>query len=284
MPGQTLRQRDISVAGVRSPVLEGGPDGPEAVVFVHGNPGSGRDWTALATAVSELARVVAPDMPGFGRADKPAHFEHTVERYARHLAGVLNGCGVQRAHLVLHDFGGPWGLTWAAANPEAFRSVVLIDTGVLPGYHWHVFARIWQTPLLGEAFQVGTSRWLFQTLIRASNPRLPREFLDGLYDDYDGGTRRAVLRLYRATPDLGALTGALAPRLRPLERPALVIWGARDSYLGAEYAERQREVFPAAEVAVLENSGHWPHADAPGRVRDLLTAFLRARIAPPTSA
>ncbi len=52
--------------------------------------------------------VIAPDMPGYGKADRPESFDYTVEGYARHLTGILEQLGVKRAHLVLHDFGGPW--------------------------------------------------------------------------------------------------------------------------------------------------------------------------------
>ena len=146
-----LRTGTIRVAGVRSPLIEAGPpDAEEAVVFVHGNPGSSLDWVDLAKRVGPFGRAVALDMPGFGRADKPADFEYTVEGYARHLDGALGRLGVRRAHLVLHDFGGPWGLQWAAEHPDQFASVVLINIGVMPEYRWHYLARIWRTPILAR--------------------------------------------------------------------------------------------------------------------------------------
>jgi pimeloyl-ACP methyl ester carboxylesterase len=169
MAGSALHERYVSVSGVRSPVLEGGGHGPEAVVFVHGNPGSSRDWRLFATAASEIARVLAVDMPGFGRADKPEGFDYTVAGYARHLAGVLDACEIRRAHLVLHDFGGPWGLTWAAQHPDAFCSVVLIDAGVLPGYQWHLVAQVWLTPVAGKSCR----RWpLVNCSTRSSRPSI----------------------------------------------------------------------------------------------------------------
>ena len=275
----TLRERSIEVNGVRSLVRESSGRQPEAVVFVHGNPGSSRDWSYLAEYVSSFARVVTLDMPGFGQADKPADFEYTVAGYARHLGGVLDALGVQRAHLVLHDFGGPWGLAWAAKHPDAFASAVLINTGALPGYRWHYMARIWRTPLLGELSQLIATRSGFHMLLKHGNPRgLPRDFVDGMYDDYDRGTRRAVLRLYRATSDPDRLTKELAAVLRPLARPALVIWGRKDPYIDVAYAERQRDVFPDARVVVLDQSGHWPYADDPETVRDAMLPFLREQV------
>ena len=112
-------------AGICSPVLHAGrPQATEAIVFVHGNPGSSRDWVDLIGHVAPFSRALAPDMPGFGQADKPADFDHTVAGYAKHLGTILDAEGVQRAHLVLHDFGGPWGLAWAADRPAPRKGVV----------------------------------------------------------------------------------------------------------------------------------------------------------------
>jgi pimeloyl-ACP methyl ester carboxylesterase len=120
-----------------------------------------------------------------------------------------------------------------------------------------------------------TTRAGFRLLLRRGNRRpLPRAFLDRLYDDFDRGTRAAVLRLYRSVADVGAAGDQLARELRPLDRPALVLWGRHDPYLRVEHAERQREAFPHAEVRVLERSGHWPFADDPAAVAIALRAFL----------
>ena len=277
MDGAILRQGDVRIARVRSPVLEGGPPtAEEAVVFVHGNPGSSRDWEDLAAKVSEFGRAVALDMPGFGRADKPEDFDYTVGGYARHLGAALAELGIRRAHLVLHDFGGPWGLAWAAAHPNEFASATLINTGLLLGYRWHYLARIWRTPVLGELFMATTTRPGFGLLLKHGNPRgLPRAFVDRMYADFDRGTRRAVLKLYRATNAPARLSLELAKTLRPLARPALVVWGKHDPYIPVQVAERQQKVFPDAQVVVLERSGHWPFADDPARVAAAVVPFLR---------
>jgi pimeloyl-ACP methyl ester carboxylesterase len=276
-----IRSRSVAVDGVRSPVLEAGAsDSPEAVVFIHGNPGTGHDWDFLLPRVSAFARVLAPDMPGFGGADKPRDFPYTVDGYARHLGGMLDQLGVRRAHLVLHDFGGGWGLAWALAHPEAFASVTLIDIGVLIGYRWHRYARIWRTPVLGELFQATATRWAFRQLIGRENPRLPREAVDRIFDQGRGWpTKRAVLRLYRATP--AGFAEALAPRFRELDPPALVVWGTEDAYLPVEQAERQREVFPRARIELLEGHGHWPFLEDPERVASLVVPFLHEQVGTP---
>lgn len=265
------------INGVRTPYrASGSKKAPEAVVFVHGNPGSGEDWESLMAQAGEFMRALAPDMPGFGRAEKPERFDYTVAGYADHLGEFLDQAGVERVHLVLHDFGGPWGLAWAAEHPRQVVSITLINTGALKGYRWHFAARIWRLPLVGELFQHAISETAFRALVnfRARRP-LPPDFVQRMYREYDAGTRRAVLRLYRATSDLAGLARRFSEALRALRCPALVIWGARDAFVPVRYAATQREVFPDAEIHLLPDSGHFPYADDPDAVAARLIPFLR---------
>lgn len=267
----------LAVGGTQTRLLQAGPtDAREAVVFVHGNPGSADDWEGLIGAAAGTGmRALATDLPDFGETVAPAGFDHSVPGYAAFLDEALQALGVERVHLVIHDFGGPIGLAWTAGHLDALASVTLIDIGVLPGYRWHRMARAWRTPVLGELIQATATRRAFRWLINREEPRgLPREFLDRMYDHYDRRTRRAVLELYRATDDPGSASAELIPEIAPRDVPALVIWGEHDAYLPSEYAARQRDAFPSAEVHVLPASGHWPFVDAPETVERLLVDFL----------
>jgi pimeloyl-ACP methyl ester carboxylesterase len=276
-----VSSRDVVVDGVRSLVRESGPrDAREAVVFVHGNPGSSEDWSELLGRVGGFARAVAPDMPGYGKADRPRRFEYTVEGYARHLGGLLRELGVERAHLVLHDFGGPWGLTWASTNVAAVASLTLVNIGLLEGYTWHKYARIWRTPVVGELFQLTATRGAFRMTMNADNPKpFPPAFLDRMFDDMDWGTKRAVLKLYRATSDFDGPVRAIADALRPRKLPAMVVWGKGDVFLPYRYAEEQRKYFGDTEVHVLDGCGHWPFVDEPEKVAGLVVPFLKRHVA-----
>jgi pimeloyl-ACP methyl ester carboxylesterase len=278
-PTQSRVERSSLLAGgTRTRLVQAGPaEASEAVVFIHGNPGSADDWVGLVgVAAAAGKRAAAFDLPDFGETVAPAGFEHSAPGYAAFVDQALAELGIERAHLVLHDFGGPIGLTWAAMHVEAIASITLIDTGLLPGYRWHSLARIWRTPVLGELFQATATRRAFRFLLNRNEPRgLPREFVEAMYDHYDRRTRKAVLALYRATDDPGGMSEALIGLFAEREIPALVIWGERDAYLPSSYAERQREAFPSADVHVLPVSGHWPFADAPETVERLLSEFLK---------
>ena len=209
-----VRVRELRVGGLRTPLREAGPpDASEAVVFLHGNPGSSADWEPLLAAAGRRWRAVAWDAPGFGHAASQVGFAQTVAAHAQFVGRALDALGIERAHLVAHDFGGPWGLTWAASDPDRFASAVLLGTGALPGYRWHALARLWRTPHAGELLMATTTRLGFRLLLRRGNPRgLPRPFVDRMYDDFD---RRHPSRRARALPlrpRRGRATASGSPR------------------------------------------------------------------------
>lgn len=272
-----VERSTLLVGGTRTRLVQAGlADAAEAVVFVHGNPGSADDWVRLAGAAGVAGRrAVAFDLPDFGETIAPDGFAHDVPAYATFVAEALQALGIERVHLVIHDFGGPIGLVWAMMNPDALASITLVDTGVMPGYRWHSLARIWRTPVAGELLQAAATRPIFRFLINRGEPRgLPREFVETMFDHYDRRTRRAVLKLYRATPDPGGMSENLIELFRSRDIPALVIWGEDDAYLSSSFAHEQERAFPSAEVHVLPASGHWPFVDAPETAERLLVEFL----------
>jgi pimeloyl-ACP methyl ester carboxylesterase len=120
-----------------------------------------------------------------------------------------------------------------------------------------------------------TTRPGFRLLLRRGQPQpLPRGFVDRMYDDFDRTTRRAALALYRSLDDVGATGEQRADALRRLDRPALVLWGRQDPYIGVQHAERERRAFPHADVRVLDRAGHWPFVDQPTEVAAAITGFL----------
>lgn len=272
-----VRERQVTAAGIPTRVVEAGPsDAEEAVVFVHGNPGSARDFDALVAATGEFARAVSFDVPGLGDADDRPGLDYTVEGVAAYLDTLLAELGIRRVHLVLHDFGGPFGLHWGVEHPDALESVVLINTGVFIGYFGHPAALSYATGGVGEIDMATLTRDRFTGTIQAQNPDpLPSAFLDRMYDDYDRATRCAALQYYRSIENPDAFGRAQAAELRKRPRPALVIWGEDDPYIPADVARRQDQAFPGARVEFLPDTGHWPFVEEPERTRDLAVSFLR---------
>ena len=273
-----IETRRLTVEGITTSVLVGGSGRPgEAVVFVHGNPDSGSDWMPLMTRVAPFATVVAPDLPGFGAADARADNDYTIYSYARFLDGVIGQLGIERVHLVAHDFGGPFAAAWAADHPDHVGSVTFLNTGVLLDYRWHRMARIWRTPVLGGLSMRAITPEVATAMLARENPGLSAQWVDTIVAHLmPEKTRHAVLRLYRATR-AGDME-QLAARLRQHDYDALIVFGDADSYIPAEMAHRQVSAFPRADIRILRGLGHWCWLEGTDAVADQVIPFLRQRV------
>ena len=175
-------------------------------------------------------------MPGFGDADKPEDFPYTIEGYAAHLDGALRQLGIEKAHLIVHDFGGPWGLQWAVDHPDAYASTTLVDTGILYGYSWHAFAKVWRTRGLGELFFAITTRSALRVGAETRSARRPCRKRRSSSSTRPARTRAPSGRscAFTAPARRASLEplGAAAAGDEPA-RP-LVVWGAHDPYIKVE--------------------------------------------------
>ncbi|MBJ7355001.1 MAG: alpha/beta hydrolase [Thermoleophilaceae bacterium] len=269
-----LRTGSLTIDDINSPYLEAGPpDADEAVVFVHGSPGCAQEFSRFVEEAGTFTRAIALDMPGFGQADKPSpkHFIYDVPNIGVHLAKQLEALNIHRAHLVGHDFGGAFISIAATYNPQSVGSITMINSGLMRGMRWHRLARLYRTPIAGEAFMAIANEAGFKRTLKD----LPADDLDVMWRNFDRPTRRAILALYRAT-DMEAQAANLPQfRLLTANWPALVIFGVDDPYLPAKFAERNKESLPNATVHLIEGAGHWPHLEKPDAVSAKLIPFLR---------
>jgi pimeloyl-ACP methyl ester carboxylesterase len=244
------------------------------VVYLHGVPGNSADWVPFL----ERTGGYAPDLPGFGRSGKPAHFDYSIAGYGAFLRAFVDHLGLDRFSLVMHDWGAV-GFALAQAAPERVERLVAIGVvPFLPGYRWHRVARIWRTPLAGEmamgftfrrSLKRGSREWL------AAEGPAPDEMVDEVWRHFDHGTQRAILKLYRSAPP--AALAAAGERLGEITAPALVLWGAGDTYLPTEFARALGDRLGGpAEVDVIEGARHWPWLDRPELI-DRVAGFLRSK-------
>jgi pimeloyl-ACP methyl ester carboxylesterase len=216
-----------------------------------------------------------PDMPGFGRSAKPASGDYSFRGLARWFADYT--AGLDSYSLVVHDWGSV-GLLAAMERPQALERLVIIDAvPFLPGYRWHPVARVWRRRLAGELFMGLSTKWGFRLLAtRQSETQVPEavleEAVDGIWEHFDHGTQRAILRLYRSAPEEDLVDAGR--NLDALKAPALIVWGAKDPYLDPKFARAYADALGGrAEVEIVEEAGHWPWFEKP-EVIDRVAAFL----------
>lgn len=271
-----MKKYFLNIDGLKIKVLEQGLSSGNTVnLFLHGFPGSSNDWLGLVASSSANMRSIAIDMPGFGRSDKPKLFKYTVENYADILDKIIKALELRNINLVLHDFGGAWGLHWGILNLEQIASLTLIDTGPYIK-SWHYIARLYRAPIIGEIFSKITYGKLLRRSIEGHNPKeFPDAFINTMTKEYDQGTSRAMLKLYRGMEPGEFSVRELKEAFAQIKIPMLIIWGEKDPYLPIELADHQKEIFPDATLLKIPDAGHWPFIDAPEQVNKVLIPFLQ---------
>ena len=251
----------------------------QPVLLVHGFPDSSRLWrNQIAALTAAGMRAIAPDMRGFGESDRPA----SVEDYAfahgvADMLAVLDALGIERAHIVGHDFGAVLAWVLAANFPDRVDRVVVMSVG---------------HPATGRLRTMADreSAWyqlLFQfpdtaeTLLQRDDWKLFREWLrdDGDVEHYltdlaRPGALTAGLNWYRANlaPSL-----ELQPRppLPAIAAPTLGVWSSGDHYLLEHRMIRSGEYVAGPwRYERIEDASHWLQLDAPERINALLLEWL----------
>lgn len=250
-----------TIEGVETHVSVRG-EGP-AMLFLHGNPTSGELWDDVIRRLPRV-RAVVPDLPGFGRSHPYGLFDCKLPTLVRWVDGVLRAAlgRDEPVHVVVHDIGGPYGLSWAVRNPERVASVTAIDTLYFSRYEWHFWGKVWRIPGLGELSTRLMGRHLFRREMKRGSRRLDEEWIDRVWSRITPATKAMVLRFYRTTDPENfrgwedELRGLLA------RVPSQALWGVHDPYLPPSWAE----TLGAQEVIYFEDCGHWLPAEDPAGV------------------
>lgn len=260
MTGQISERRE-QIAGMETFWREAAPaDGALPTLYVHGVPTNADDWTEFL----ELTGGVALDLPGFGRSEKPMHFDGSLGSYNAFLQAFIAQLGWDRFNLVVSDWGGMALVTAQELHERVGRVVIINAAPLLPGYKWHRLARVWRTPLLGEIAMGLTTKSIGRRLASEGRPahaRLPESMVDSIWDHFDHGTQRAILKLYRGAPP--KLLEEAGQRFADLTAETLVLWGEQDPYIGSEFARLYAQTLPNATLELLPDAGHWPWLDRP---------------------
>jgi pimeloyl-ACP methyl ester carboxylesterase len=230
-------------------------------LYLHSAPTSSDDWEEL------LARNggIAPDLPGFGRSGKPGNLDYTLASYVDFVEEFLNELGIDRVALVGHGWGAAIGLLFALRSPARVERIVIIDAvPLLEGFAWPAWVRWVRRPGIGELIMGSVNRRLLARALRgasATPEAWPDARIDAVWEQFDQGTQRAILRLLRSADEESL--GILGAHLDALEQPAWILWGEQDSWLDPALADAYARRLPHATVERVPGAGHWPLLDQP---------------------
>jgi pimeloyl-ACP methyl ester carboxylesterase len=243
------------------------------IVYLHGAPTSSDDWVGPL----ERAGGIAPDLLGFGRTAKGAHLRFTPEAQADFVEDLLGVLGVDRLKLVTHGWGTAAGVLLAARKPERVEGFVLFNSVPLfEGQSWPWWARAYRIRGVGEVAMGSTSRMLLHRWLRDGSPNTTALELSDraskVWEHFDQGTQRAILRLVRSVDD--ELLQTMATSLESLTMPTLIVWGERDPWSGQNVLDAYASHLSNARIERIADAGHWPWLDDPAAV-ELIASFLQ---------
>jgi haloalkane dehalogenase len=282
LPDFGYEPRYADAGGLRLAYVEAGPPDGEPVLLLHGEPSWSFLYRKVIPVLAEAgSRVIAADLIGFGRSDKPAAVaDHS---YAGHVewirAFAFDALGLRGVTLVGQDWGGLIGLRLVAEHPERFARVVAANTGLPTGDEpmpdvWLRFRELVRTaPALSVSrlVQSGCQTRLPPDVLAAYEAPFP--------DQSYAAAVRAMPELVPATPDnpASAANRAAWQRLAAWDKPFLVAFSDRDPITGRMAPALKRAVPGAAgrHHPVLEGAGHFLQEDAGEELGAVIASFIR---------
>jgi len=254
-------------------------DGPPVVMF-HGEPTWSFLWRKVLPPVRDAGyRVICPDLPGFGRSDKPMDLAwYSYDRHTAAMADLLEALDVRGATFVVHDWGGPIGLRLAVEQPERVERLVLLDTGLFTGEQpmteaWHAFRNFVERT---EDLPVGM-------LVRGACHRDPGDDVIAAYDApfpsvaSKAGARAFPLMLPTAPDQPGAEAGRrVRDALAGDGRPALLLWADGDPVLPPRVGEAMAAILGTDPPIAIPEASHFLQEDQGPLIGETIADWLRA--------
>ena len=279
----TVRHRRLSVGRLQLHVAELGSGTP--VLLLHGFPAHWADWRAQMEALAASGfRAIAPDLPGYGESDcLPRVSDYRSTLLADDLAGLIRALGLERVHVLGHDWGGTLAYCLATRHPQLVDRLIILNAGHPELFRtalrrfsqlrrsWYIF--LFQLPFLSE--------WLVRRRAVIALCTRGMEVRAGAFSNGDietllqsmrgRGVARAALSYYRAALHSPIRAHGTLPHL------TLVLWGERDGALSSTLLlDGLERLVPNVRVARFANAGHWLHRDLPEVVARHVVQFLSA--------
>ncbi len=273
-------------AGRMHYVDEGGAGRQQTLVMAHGTPEWSFSYRHLIKGLSARYRCIAPDYLGFGLSDKSRGWTYRPQDHARSLKALIDHLDLKDITLIVHDFGGPIGLSYAIERPDNVRRIVLMNT--------------WMWSLRGDPafersrlFAGAVGRFLYERLGFSARFLLPMAMADK--SKLTPTIHRHYLRPYSTPADRHA-TWVFARELlgsgdwyeslwqrrdRIRNHPALLLWGMKDFAFRAKELGTWQTALANARTIAFENTGHFVAEEQGATLCPLIEDFIENG---PTSA
>lgn len=270
----TPTEIQITVNGLKVNVWEDGQSNDRTLLLLHGGTGDAyHHWSASMPLLAHEFRVLAPDLPGFGKSDPLSN--PTLAEFLIWIKEVLNARQVEQAVVVGNSHGGLIARLFAAANPTTVPALVLVNGGGVPDVP-PALRFIERTPGLSNAFfylfgRMGTGKGMIEKLFHN------RSFVDEAF----------LTNMKTAAPSLARLMRTTVNSPMPNERnplvPTLILWGTNDAFAPLSEGKAVRDSIPGSELVEIAECGHMPQLETPDVFVWQIETFLNKLSRPSSS-
>lgn len=262
-------------------------DGP-ALLLIHGIGDNSETWNDVIPHLAQNYTVIAPDLLGHGRSDKP-RADYSVAAYANGMRDLLSVLGIEHVTVVGHSLGGGVAMQFSYQFPHMVDRLVLVSSGGVTK-DVHPILRLASLPLASEIVKLlrlpGALSMVKLTgnLVGKLNgsPFRPGALLHDTPDLVrvlsglpDPTAHEAYLRTLRAVVDWRGQVVTMLDRCYLTENlPVLLVWGDQDSVIPVGHARLAHSAMPGSRLEIFAKSGHFPFRDDPMRFLHVLEGFF----------
>ncbi len=282
MSATTHEVQYLTLHGHRRAFVKVG-QGP-ALLLLHGLGCDHTTWEPVIDSLAKRYTVIAPDLLGHGRSDKP-RADYSLGGYANGMRDLLTVLGIDTVTVIGHSFGGGVAMQFAYQFPERTERLMLVASGGLgpevspairavttPGFHQ--LMGLLTLPGVRHAGMAGL-RALSQTPFKSTRDL---DEVAEIFDSFkDPRARAAIRHVVRAVVDWRGQIVTMSDRAYLTEAmPMGVIWGRDDQVIPVRHANNAAALAADARVEVIPNAGHFPHKDHPHRFAKIVHEFIRS--------
>lgn len=251
----------------------------DVILFIHGTPTWSFLYRNYIKDLSKTHRCIALDHLGFGLSDKPQRFSGTPQEHAKNLTLLIEHLNLENITLVVHDFGGPIGLSYAIANQENVKGIILFNT-------W-----LWQTKEDKDAQKINKilhsrlGNFLYLNTNFSPTVLLKKAFYNKkhlskkLHTQYkkpfpNKNSRYGLLNIGKSLIGSSDWYGELWKNADAIKnKPVLLLWGEKDNFIKKQNQEKWENFFTNKSVYLFE-AGHFVQEEKTDHTLSIIKNWL----------
>lgn len=287
LPGYSFEPSYIQVNDTRIHYIEEGEGDP--ILCLHGEPSWCYLYRKMIPILSKAGRAMAMDFVGFGRSDKYTDKKaYTMAMHYDTLAAFIEQLDLQNITLVVQDWGGLIGLSYAAVNPDRFKGLVIMNTGLPSGFKkgryldqlkkgtpfllWQTYSRFVPNFRVSKIVASGCAQWVTDDIKRAYDAPFPD-------NSYKAGARvfPSLVPTFSDKHPTAAYTARAKEKLKTWNKPVLIMFSDKDPITRGQH-HMFEYLIPSADpekTIIIKDAGHFLQEDKGEEIAENIVAWLQ---------